>query len=243
MKKRLFSTFVTRSLWVLLMVASLAWNAGCGGGTSSGIIVSSTDAQNAADAVARVGIQAINLSLGSGAAMTLDPDYSKNAAATVFKTAFTATPTSSCSERSLPSLSSAARTTTLYGSQLTCQSTAGSGSCTVSHEETGADTGRAIIDCSNLTVPVEMSGSAICDDVILDGEIGIDYTMSFSGDNTTFAIDFSSSDLMEARMGCDLGLAYTVNLTTNISGSGTVNTNGCLAECGNAFTLSGSDTF
>ncbi|MFH1755765.1 MAG: hypothetical protein ABIA59_08700 [Candidatus Latescibacterota bacterium] len=244
MKKKLFSLFATRSLLVLLTVLGLVWNAGCGGGTGTGTTTaSSADAQIAAEAVAIVGIEAIFLSLDSGAAMTLSSDYSKNVKAALFKTAFTTTPTSSCSERSLPSLSSAAQTTTLNGSLFTCQDNAGSGYCMVSHEETIGDTGKAIIDCTNLVVPVEISGGLTCDYVNLDGRIGVDYTISYSGDNTTYAIDYSSENLTEANMGCDLGLAFSVNQTTdNYSGSGTVNTNGCLAECGDAFTLTGSDT-
>jgi hypothetical protein len=243
MKKRLFSIVVARSLWVLLMVLNLVWIAACGGGTGSETTTaSSQDAQDAADAAAQVGIEAIFLSLERGAAMTLNSDTSKDMVATLVKSAFTASPTSSCSERSLPSLSSPAQPWTLYGSQFTCQSMAGSGSCLVSFEETSGSTGKAIIDCTNLVVPIETSGNLICNYVNLYGKLGVDYTISYSGDNTTYAVDFSSENLTEANMGCDLNLAFSVNLTTDISGSGTVNTNGCLAECGDAFTLTGSGT-
>jgi hypothetical protein len=242
MKKRRFSIFVTRSLWILLMVLSLAWTAGCGSGTGDGTTASSADVQNAATAVALVGLEVSSNPLGSGAAMALDSN-SKSAAATLFKSAFTPISTSSCSERSLPSLSSAAgQPWTLYGSQFTCLSNAGSGSCSVTHEETSASTGKAIIDCNNLIFPIERSDGLICDDVILDGKFGIDYMVSSDGANTTYDIDFSSENLREAGLNCDLRLAFSFNQTTDSTGSATESTNGCLAECGDAFTLSGSDT-
>ena len=209
MMKRVFVMISTHSVLALLMVFGLVWSAGCGGTTGSETpTVSSADAQNAAGASALVGTQAIVSSL---AAMRLNLDLSKDAAEGLVKTAFTATPTGSCTERQLPSLSSGALASTLYGSEFTCQNYTGSGSCSVLHDETSENTGKAIMNCSNLVVPVQVSASDSCSNVTLNGRIGVDYTLSYSGSNTTFDIDFSSDSLKEASLDCFLGLAYSMN--------------------------------
>lgn len=248
MKRILTTVGTTLSLGMFLIAFNIGGLGGCGGesgagGGGGGGTATSAEAESVANAGALVAVEAIGAAFGSGGALTT------SSARPTLKNVITATAIGSCDAGDLPVPGSGAENFTVSGSGFSCDGSTGSGSCTVNAEVTeGASSTnvRATIDCTNLIVPVETEGGG-CENVSVDGIIGMDADVSSDADTTIDDITLSSESLTIGFAdgdSCDVNFDLSLHIVVdNNTGEGTVTASGCISACGDAFEFSGSDVF
>ncbi|MBI2336145.1 MAG: hypothetical protein HYU97_05230 [Deltaproteobacteria bacterium] len=220
---------------------------GCGGGggdssvndyepTDTDVANTSTTSSNVALQLFSVGNSSLSLPLGNVSFDQVEPP---------FESAITSTPTSSCSEASLPSVTGTSFNGQLYGSTFNGD---GSGVCTLKVDMT-----------SNI-----MAATAACDlfypgagsftqDMTIDGTVGASASISEVSDSvfqiyteiSSQGLQFYFKDSSDATKICDVVLNLADLATITISeGSATYSrsVSGCAEICNQAFSMSGSES-
>ncbi len=261
MKKIVSTIGILGVFGMFLTAVSLGGAAGCGSGGSSSSgtgSVTTNDVQNVGSASVQAALTAMS-ALGTGAALTLD---GSNGAIVngLDKDTIAVNQGGSLPNITFPTVTNPTSSVTINGSQIHCKggSAVGSGSCTISAAVSGSSgsfSGDIVMGCTNLVVPVSGSNSSTCDDVNLDGKIGISFngTVTQTGSGTTAStevkdhLELSSQNLKVGLSGStdDVVLAFVYDDDVTVSGqssSGTIGVTGGVSVNGSTYTYSGQDT-
>jgi hypothetical protein len=241
-------------LGALVVAFNLGGVSGCGSGSSSGGSGTVTEEQvnEMGSAGTTAALEAISIALGGGGG-ALTTSTSGGDIQAAIKNAISITGIGSCATGSIPTFSSSPTPVTINGSEIRCSDgSVGSGSCAAQFLITSLTSSSELVlvmDCTNLVVPIEpeTSGETACEDVTLNGEVGLEATISSSGSTFTDDINLSSDSLtVSLASGLSCGVNYNVSETVSVdsdTGGGTISADGCLSACGSAFSASGSDAF
>ncbi len=201
-----------------------------GHGDDDNVVGTEQDAEDTATAAENVAFRSFTAAFGSpGSALSLG-----DAAGLILshlKNAITAESISLCEEGEVPSPS---------GDDVTVSGGVG-GACAVKFEGDSSD-GVLRANCTNYDDGAD-SGQAE-----VDGLIGVRGGAATVGDESTFQFDAITSDLLTLTLAdgddCSAVLNLSADVTiNNVSGSGSVNVDGCVSICGESFSVDGSETF
>lgn len=215
-----------------LIALNIGGSAGCDGtstpssGPDDGTVdATSNDALDTSEAAVNLALSAFIAAFGSsGAPLTLET-------APTFKALIVATQTDDCNQVGLPSVSG--DSITIFGDV--------SGDCEVTADGT-LESGQLVADCVNYNAGIESA------DATIDGKIGVEGSQTANASQSTFDFNqISSDDLIvtlsdgsECSAVIDLSASDTVVFDT---GEFTRSVSGCVAICGEAFNISGSESF
>jgi hypothetical protein len=201
-----------------------------GNGDDDNVVGTEQDAKDTVAAAENIAFRSFTAAFGSpGAALVTDEQA--GLILERLKSALTATTRSSCAEGDVPSPS---------GSDVTINGSVG-GSCAVKYEGDPSD-GILRANCTNYDDGMD-SGEAE-----VDGLVGVVGSATTIGSESTFTFSSITSDLLVLTLAdgdnCSAALNLSADVTIdNNTSSGSVAVDGCVAICGEAFDVTGSEVF
>jgi hypothetical protein len=233
--KPLFRFLTGGAAAVCLAAAFAGGAAGCntdeiaGQGDDDDVVGTEQDARDTATAAENVAFRAFTASFGSPGALVLEARA--GLILEKLKSAIEASSRSSCAEGDVPSPSG--DDVTINGSE--------SGVCAVKFEG-GASDGVLRANCTDYDDGAD-SGEAQ-----VDGLIGVVGSVATAGSESTFTFSSITSNLLVLTLADGDNCSAVLNLSAEVTidnddGSGSVAVDGCVAICGEAFDVTGSEVF
>lgn len=200
-----------------------------GHGDDDDVVGTEQDARDTATAAENVAFRAFTAAFGSPGALVLESQV--GLILERLKSAIEASSRSSCAEGDMPSPS---------GDDVTVNGSV-SGACAVKYEGDASD-GILRANCTNYDDGTD-SGEAEVDGLI--GAVGSAATV---GSESTFTFSSITSDLLVLTLADGDNCSAVLNLSANVTinndtGSGSAAVDGCVAICGEAFDVTGSEVF
>lgn len=241
--KRFFASVLTVvSLWIVSCGGSMGCNTNevAGHGDDDGVVGTEQDAKDTAAAAENVALRSFTAAFGSpseavdalgspGAALVTDDQA--NIILETLKNAIEASSRSSCNPGTVPSPS---------GGDVTINGSVG-GTCAAKFEGSAAN-GTVRANCTKYDDGTD-SGEAT-----VSGLIAAEGSATTVGNESNFNFSAVTSSLLTLTLANDNNCSAVANMTVDVTinnddGTGSVAVGGCVSICGEAFDVTGSDTF